>query len=53
MSTGGLSRARLARMHDPGEEMVAILMTQSAWTSPSPPGVCLDFWSSAYPAIDD
>jgi CubicO group peptidase (beta-lactamase class C family) len=38
---------------DPGEELVAILMTQSAWTSPSPPDVCLDFWSSAYRAIDD
>jgi CubicO group peptidase (beta-lactamase class C family) len=38
---------------DPGEEMVIILMTQSAWTSPSPPNVCLDFWTSAYQAIDD
>jgi CubicO group peptidase (beta-lactamase class C family) len=38
---------------DPREEMVTILMTQRAWTSPSPPGVCLDFWTSAYQAIDD
>jgi CubicO group peptidase (beta-lactamase class C family) len=38
---------------DPREEMVAILMTQRAWTSPSPPDVCLDFWTSAYQAIDD
>ena len=38
---------------DPKEEMVTILMTQSAWTSPSPPDVCLDFWTSAYQAIDD
>jgi len=38
---------------DPTEEMVAILMTQSMWTSPSPPGVYLDFWTSAYQAIDD
>ena len=38
---------------DPGEELVGILMTQSAWTSPSPPDVCLDFWTSAYQAIDD
>ena len=35
------------------EDMVAILMTQRAWTSPSPPDVCLDFWTSAYQAIDD
>lgn len=38
---------------DPAEEMVTILMTQRAWTSPSPPDVCLDFWTSAYQAIDD
>ena len=33
--------------------LVAILMTQRAWDSPSPPGVCLDFWTSAYQTIDD
>ncbi len=38
---------------DPREELVGILMTQRAWTSPSPPDVCLDFWASAYQAIDD
>ncbi len=38
---------------DPREEMVTILMTQRAWTSPSPPDVCLDFWTSAYQTIDD
>jgi CubicO group peptidase (beta-lactamase class C family) len=38
---------------DPREEMVTILMTQRVWTSPSPPDVCLDFWTSAYQAIDD
>jgi CubicO group peptidase (beta-lactamase class C family) len=38
---------------DPREEMVTILMTQSAWTSPNPPGVWLDCWTSAYQAIDD
>src|SRR5262249_27148612 len=27
---------------DPKEEMVTILMTQRAWTSPNPPDVCLD-----------
>src|SRR2546427_2030398 len=38
---------------DPLEDMVTILMTQQAWTSPSPPDVCLDFRTSAYQAIDD
>ena len=38
---------------DPSEDMVTILLTQRAWTSPSPPDVCLDFWTSAYQAIDD
>jgi CubicO group peptidase (beta-lactamase class C family) len=38
---------------DPREDMVTILMTQRAWTSPSPPDVCLDFWTLAYQAIDD
>jgi CubicO group peptidase (beta-lactamase class C family) len=38
---------------DPAEGMVGILMTQRAFTSPSPPDVCLDFWTSAYQAIDD
>jgi CubicO group peptidase (beta-lactamase class C family) len=38
---------------DPEEEMVAILMTQRLWTSPSPPDIYLDFWTSAYQAIDD
>jgi CubicO group peptidase (beta-lactamase class C family) len=38
---------------DPREEMVAILMTQRAWTTASPPAVCLDFWTSVYQAIDD
>ena len=38
---------------DPTEEMVTILMTQQSWTSPSPPNVCLDFWTLAYQAIDD
>ena len=35
------------------EDMVTILMTQRAWTSPSPPDVCRDFWTLAYQAIDD
>ncbi len=38
---------------DPKEDMVGILMTQRLWTSPSPPDVYLDFWTSVYQAIDD
>lgn len=38
---------------DPREEMITILMSQCAWTSPRPPNVCLDFWTLAYQAIDD
>jgi len=38
---------------DPTEDAVTILMTQQAWRSPTPPEVCLDFWTSAYQAIDD
>jgi CubicO group peptidase (beta-lactamase class C family) len=38
---------------DPAEDMVTILMTQAMWTSPDPPAMCRDFWSSAYGAIDD
>ena len=69
MSTSGLSKARLGRMHDvmaghvargalPGlvtlvsrRELVGILVTQRLMTSPEPPRV--DFWTSAYQAIDD
>ena len=39
--------------NDPKEEMVGVLMTNQMWTSPSPPRVCLDFWTSAYQAIED
>jgi CubicO group peptidase (beta-lactamase class C family) len=38
---------------DPKEELIGILMTQRVWDSPSPPGVLLDYWTSAYQAIDD
>ncbi len=38
---------------DPAEDMVVILLTQTAWTSPSPPPVLHDFRTSAYQAIDD
>jgi CubicO group peptidase (beta-lactamase class C family) len=38
---------------DPKEDMIGILMTQRLMESPDPPGVFLDFWTSAYQAIDD
>ncbi len=38
---------------DPREDLVGILMTQLSWSSPAPPDVCLDFWTSVYQAIDD
>jgi CubicO group peptidase (beta-lactamase class C family) len=38
---------------DPREEMITILMTQAAFTSPSAPPVVRDFWTGAYQAIDD
>ena len=38
---------------DPREDLVAVLMTQRAWTSPRPPDVCRDFWTSIYQALDD
>lgn len=39
--------------NDPREGMIGILMTQQAWTSPTPPAISRDFWSAAYAAIDD
>jgi CubicO group peptidase (beta-lactamase class C family) len=38
---------------DPGEDMVGILMTQRLMESPQAPRVFVDFWTSAYQAIDD
>jgi CubicO group peptidase (beta-lactamase class C family) len=38
---------------DPSEGLVGVLLTQQSWTSPVPPPVCADFWTSAYQAIDD
>jgi CubicO group peptidase (beta-lactamase class C family) len=38
---------------DPKEGLIGILMTQRVWDSPSAPGPYLDFWTSAYAAIDD
>ena len=38
---------------DPRENVVGILLTQRAWTSPSPPAICRDFWTLVYQAIND
>jgi CubicO group peptidase (beta-lactamase class C family) len=38
---------------DPKEDLVGILLTQRMWTSPVPPAVHRDFWTSAYHSIDD
>ncbi|HEY2540446.1 MAG TPA: serine hydrolase domain-containing protein [Stellaceae bacterium] len=48
--SGGLGTSWLS---DPAEDMVGILMTQRAWTSPIPPDIYLDFWTLAYQAIAD
>ncbi len=39
--------------NDPAEEMIGIIMSQRAFTSPIPPDFILDFWTLAYQAIDD
>jgi len=39
--------------NDPSEDMVVLLLTNAAWTSPRPPPVALDFLTGAYAAIDD
>jgi CubicO group peptidase (beta-lactamase class C family) len=37
---------------DPSADLTGILMTQCAWSSPSPPNVCRDFWTLTYQALD-
>jgi CubicO group peptidase (beta-lactamase class C family) len=39
--------------NDPSEQMITILLTNAAWTSPRPPDIALDFLTGAYAAIDD
>jgi CubicO group peptidase (beta-lactamase class C family) len=39
--------------NDPSEQLVTILLTNAAWTSPRPPDIALDFLTAAYAAIDD
>jgi CubicO group peptidase (beta-lactamase class C family) len=47
---GGMGTSWLS---DPVEDLTAILMTQAGWSSPNPPPICRDFWTSVYQAIDD
>ena len=37
--------------NDPAEDLVAILLTNQAFTSPVPPAVVADFWTSTYAAL--
>lgn len=37
---------------DPREDVTTILLTQQAWTSPKFPKISVDFWTSAYQAIE-
>jgi CubicO group peptidase (beta-lactamase class C family) len=48
--TGGLGTTAYI---DPSEELIGVLFTQTAMTSPHPPEVFQDFWTTAYAAIDD
>jgi hypothetical protein len=35
------------------QRMIGILIAERPWTSPSPPHVCLNFWSSASQVNDE
>jgi CubicO group peptidase (beta-lactamase class C family) len=39
--------------NDPSEQLVTILLTNAAWSSPRPPDIALDFLTTAYAAIGD
>ena len=39
--------------NDPGEDLVTLLLTQAAWTSPAPPAICTDFRTAAWAALSD
>jgi hypothetical protein len=38
---------------DPAEDLIGVPLTQRAMSSPQPPRVFQDFWTTAYAAIDD
>jgi CubicO group peptidase (beta-lactamase class C family) len=39
--------------NDPTEQMITVLLTNAAFTSPRPPEIAQDFLTAAYAAIDD
>jgi CubicO group peptidase (beta-lactamase class C family) len=39
--------------NDPAEDLTGIILTNQAWSSPSPPPVCDDFWTATYTAFAD
>lgn len=39
--------------NDPVEDVIGILLTTRAWSSPQPPAVALDFWTATYAALGD
>jgi CubicO group peptidase (beta-lactamase class C family) len=39
--------------NDPAEDLITILLTQAAWSSPVMPAVALAFQAAAYAAVDD
>jgi CubicO group peptidase (beta-lactamase class C family) len=39
--------------NDPSEQMITLLLTNAAWTSPQPPPMAVDLLTGAYAAIDD
>jgi CubicO group peptidase (beta-lactamase class C family) len=39
--------------NDPAEDVVGVLLTNQAWTSPVPPPVARDFWTATYAAFAD
>ena len=39
--------------NDPSEQMITILLTNAAFTSPRPPEIAQDFLTGAYASIDD
>ncbi len=39
--------------NDPSEQMITVLLTNAAWSSPRPPAIAQDFLTGSYAAIDD
>jgi len=39
--------------NDPAEDLIGIILTNQTWSSPAPPPVCTDFWTTTYGAFAD